>query len=180
MAKRRRFPFMFGWEDEFERMREEMEEMMDRMMEGFEGIKEEDLEKLSEKPYVYGWSIKIGPEGKPIIREFGNRPKAVPKGAKVSEEREPLVDVIEEKDRIKIVAELPGVSKEDIDLKTTEEKLEIRVDTPERKYHKVIDLPCKARPLSAKASYKNGVLEVTLERVEPKKEEKGGFRVKIE
>jgi len=181
MAKKRRFPFLFGWDDEFERMREEMEEMMERMMENLEDIKDEDIEKLSEKPYVYGWSIKIGPDGKPIIREFGNKPKTTVKGPKVSEEREPLVDVIEEKEVVKIIAELPGVSKEDINLKTTEEKLEISVETPERKYHKVISLPCRVKPLSAKASYKNGVLEVIIERSEPKKEEKeSGHKIKIE
>lgn len=180
MVKKRRFPFMFGWGDEFERMREEMEEMMERMMEGFEEIKEEDLEKLSEKPYVYGWSIKLGPEGKPIVREFGNRPRAVPKGAGVSDEREPLVDVIEEKDRVKVIAELPGVSKEDINLKCSEEQIEIKVDTLERKYHKAIKMPCRVKSLSAKANYKNGVLEITLDRAEPKKEEKGGFKVKID
>ena len=179
MAKKRRFS-LFGWDDEFERMREEMEEMIERMMEGFEDFEEEDLEKLSEKPYVYGFSVKIGPDGKPVIREFGNKPKIAEKGVKVSEEREPLVDIIEGKKDVKIVAELPGVSKEDIKLNCGEENLEIRVDTPERKYYKSVKLPCKVRPTTAKASYKNGVLEVVIERVKPKEEKEGGHPIKIE
>lgn len=183
MVKRRRLPFMFGWDDdEFDRMREEMEDMMERMMEGFEEINPKDLEKRARegKSFVRGYSITVGPDGKPTIREFGDKPQVVDKGGKISDEREPLVDVIEEKDKVKIIAELPGVSRDDINLKSKDGRLEIKVDAAGRKYHKVIELPCEVKSLSAKASYKNGVLEVTLDRIEPKKEEKGGFKVKID
>jgi HSP20 family protein len=183
MAKRRRFPFMFGWDDnEFDRMRDEMEDMVERMMEGFEEMNPKELEKRSRegKSFVRGYSITIGPDGKPAIREFGDKPQMVDKGMKISDEREPLVDVIEEKDNVKIIVELPGVSRDNINLKSTDGKLEIKVDAAGRRYHKVIELPCEVKPLSAKANYKNGVLEVTLDRKEPKKEEKGGFKVKID
>ncbi len=171
MKKKRRF--FFEIDDEFERIRREMEEMMNRMFEGFEELEEEDFEKLTERPYVWGYSIKIGPDGKPEIKQFGNRPTFKEEKIKLSEEREPLVDVIEEKKTIKVVAELPGVNKEDIDLRSTENELEIKVDTPDRKYHKVVKLPCEVKSETAKASYKNGVLEVVIERKEEKKEEKG-------
>jgi HSP20 family protein len=178
MAKRRRTPFGFGlFDEEVERM---FEQMMRDMRQGFGGLNFEELEKKARegKSFVRGYSITVGPEGKPIIREFGDRPKVTGKGI---EEREPLVDIIEEKNHIKIVVELPGVSKDKIDLNAKEDSLEINVDTPDRKYYKSIKLPTKIKTMAVKASYKNGVLEVILERREPKREEKGaGHKVKIE
>jgi len=117
-------------------------------------------------PFVYGYSIKIGPDGKPVVREFGNvRPSRF--GPRIKEEREPLVDVFSTNGEIKVVVELPGVEKDDIKLHGTEDRLTISVDTPQRKYYKELKLPAKVRVKEAKTSYKNGVLEVTL----PKKDE---------
>ena len=159
-GRRRRFGFFSDIEEEFERMREEME----RMLTEFE--KEPGAKVKRYGPYVYGFSMRMGPEGKPVFEEFGNvKPpsKEAPSG-----EREPLVDVIEEKESVVVIAELPGVEKEDIKLNATEEMLSIKVDTPQRKYSKRIQLPAKIKPETAKASYKNGVLEVRLERKVPK------------
>jgi len=173
--KKKRRPFGFGfWDDEFERMREEMNRMMENLFGRFEDLDLEKFEKMK-SPYVYGMSIRIGPEGKPVIRRFGNWPG---KEKEISE-REPLVDVIEEKKNIKVIAELPGVSKNDIKLKGTADSLEIKVDTPDRKYYKVVKMPVKIKPLTAKASYKNGVLEITVEREKEKKEKKE-HNIKIE
>ncbi|MEM2174910.1 MAG: archaeal heat shock protein Hsp20 [Candidatus Micrarchaeia archaeon] len=176
---KRKKSFFFDIDDEFERMRREINEMMRRMFEGLEEFEEEDFEKLT-KPYVWGYSIKIGPDGKPEIKQFGNIPKISEEKVKLSEEREPFVDVIEEKKNLKIIAELPGVEKEDIDLTTTENGIEIKVDTPERKYYKKLKLPCEIKPETAKANYKNGVLEIVVERKEEKKEERKGFKVKVD
>jgi len=73
---------------------------------------------------------------------------------------------------------LPGVEKNDIKLKGTEKTLTISVDTPRRKYYKEVELPAKVEPKNAKSTYKNGVLEVT---VEKRKEEKPvGEPIRIE
>jgi len=127
-------------------------------------------------PFVYGYSITIGPDGKPVIREFGNV-KPERRGLEVKEVREPLVDVIEEEDKIRVVAEIPGVEKSDINLYATENTLTIKVDTPKRKYYKEISLPAKVDPKSSKSTYKNGVLEVDLKKVG---EEPKGTPIKIE
>ncbi|MEM1776413.1 MAG: archaeal heat shock protein Hsp20, partial [Nitrososphaerota archaeon] len=112
--------------------------------------------------------------------EFGNiRPRGRPEIVELTETREPLVDVFEEDDTVKVVAEVPGVEKEDINLNATEDMLIISVKTPQRKYYKEVELPAKVDPNSAKASYKNGVLEVTLKKKEGVKEEKG-VKIKVE
>ncbi len=132
-------------------------------------------------PFVYGYSITIGPDGRPQIREFGNVKPGMRFGKPeidIKEEREPLVDIMSTDGEVKVVAELPGVDKNDIKLHGTESTLTISVDTPERKYYKEVELPAKVNPEKARSTYKNGVLEVTLEK---KKEEKPkGSPIKIE
>jgi HSP20 family protein len=123
-------------------------------------------------PFVFGYSMKIGPDGKPEIQEFGNLKKSL-KGPEVKEEREPLVDVIETENEIRVVAELPGVEKTDIKLHGTEDSLEISVDTEHYKYYKEVQLPAKVRVKEAKSTYKNGVLEVVLPKSEAPKKPKG-------
>ena len=115
--------------------------------------------------------MKIGPDGKPEIQEFGNIKKSL-KGPQVKEEREPLVDIVETNSDVRVVVELPGVEKSDIKLHGTEDSLTISVDTPNYKYYKDVELPVKVRVREAKSTYKNGVLEVVLPRAEaPKKPE---------
>jgi HSP20 family protein len=131
-------------------------------------------------PFVYGYSITIGPDGKPKIREFGNvRPKLAPKPeVKISQQREPLVDVIEEENAIKVIAELPGINKEDINLECVDKMLRISAQSAERKYYKEVELPTEVEAESAKASYKNGILEVIIKKKEGVKEK--GKSIKIE
>ena len=159
--KRRRRKRPYPWFDvfeEFDRVKEMMEKMMRRAFET------PPRGARSLRPYVYGFSISVGPDGKPAIREFGNV-QASRLGPKIRKEREPLVDVMEEERDVVIVAELPGVEKDDINLRTTEEHLTISVDTSQRKYHKELALPARVDPGSARASYKNGVLEVRLRKL---------------
>ena len=169
----RRMPF-FSWTfDDLDRMMEDMlREMSSKMPEKL--VRERKLPDGSTVretgPIIYGYSMKIGPDGRPEIREFGNvRPKrgapifgAPERNLEVMERREPLTDVIDERDVIRVVAEVPGVDKSDIKLRGTERTLTFSVETEQRKYHKEVELPEEVDPASAKASYRNGVLEVTL------------------
>ncbi|MEN4007038.1 MAG: Hsp20/alpha crystallin family protein [Methanobacterium sp.] len=79
-------------------------------------------------------------------------------------EMEPLTDVFKERDKLKIIAELPGVEENDINLDLEENKLTISADRPDRKYYKEISLPVPVQADSLKSKYKNGILEVKLRR----------------
>ena len=168
--RRRRNPFDFISDEEFERIFDEMQKMFDSM-----NFREmiEDLLKGSfgpNKKFIHGFSINIGPDGRPKIQEFGNRTLKKPNGGPaISEEREPLTDIIEGDDEVAVTVELPGVEKEDIDLNVKKNSLEITVDTANRKYHKLLELPCEVKPKTTKATYKNGVLDVVIKRKENKK-----------
>jgi len=152
-----------------------IDEMMERMMrdveELFREVREGEIKK--KKPVVRGFSITIGPDGEPIIREFGT--KSVTPEAGI-EERRPLVDIIETDDEIQVIAEIPGVRKEDIELNATERALEIKSEGEKRRYYEKVDLPAEIDPDSVKATYNNGILEVTMK----KKSRKEGRRIKVE
>jgi HSP20 family protein len=177
--RRAKDPF-FGDIDEMFR---EMERMMDEELKNFtekvpkEYVKERKLPDGSTVrelgPFVYGYSMKIGPDGKPEIQEFGNIKKGLKGAPQVKEEREPLVDIVDAEGEIHVVVELPGVEKSDIKLHGTEDSLTISVDTPQYKYYKDVELPEKVRIKEARSSYKNGVLEVVLPKAEAENKPKG-------
>ncbi|UCG37574.1 MAG: Hsp20/alpha crystallin family protein [Candidatus Bathyarchaeota archaeon] len=169
-------PFSKGWFfEDIDNMLRDIEEMMTKEIQELTSriprdyVRERQLpdgSKIRELgPFVYGYSMRIGPDGKPIIREFGNvQPSR--RGPLIKEEREPLVDVMSANGEIKIIAELPGVDKKDIKLHVLDDVLTISVETQDRKYYKEAKLPSEVAPGQAKTSYKNGVLEVTLQKSE--------------
>jgi HSP20 family protein len=95
------------------------------------------------------------------------------------------VDVIDEDDKIRIIADLPGFRKEDIELTIENGYLVIKAERKEekeekgkgylrqeRKYggvYRRISLPAEVKVDEIKASYNNGILEVTLPKAETAK-----------
>ena len=156
--RKERYPW-FDVFHEFDRINKMMDEMMRKAFSSFRTPLEAARKSKRFRPHIYGFSITIGPDGRPKIREFGNVQKSR-YGPRIREQREPLVDVLDEKEEVVVVAELPGVEKEDINLHPSERGLTISVDTPQRKYHKELPLPEEVKPKPVKTSYKNGVLEV--------------------
>jgi HSP20 family protein len=177
----RRSPF--GWMD---RWFSDFDEMFERMFQDMAKDMPKDLTKEKRLPdgstirqfgpFVYGYSMSMGPDGKPIIQEFGNvKPSRRPgmfgfeqPALEPTDSREPLADVINEAEQVRVVAELPGVEKSDIKTTITEDTLTIKVDTAARKYYKELHLPSGVDPDSSKASYNNGVLEIVLKKLKPR------------
>jgi len=113
---------------------------------------------------VFGFSIKTAQGGKPIVESFGNI-KKTPQGPKVEDVREPLTDMFDEKERIVIYAEMPGVKAEDITLDLKGDILDISAQSGDRSYHKELLLSAAVQPKTLSSSFKNGVLEVNLKKV---------------
>jgi len=84
--------------------------------------------------------------------------------------------VIETDEEVQVIAEMPGVNKEDIELNATERELEIKAESENRRYYERVELPCEVIPDSAKARYNNGVLEVIFKKKYP---EKKGKKIKV-
>lgn len=193
--------FFMDFERDFADMHKRMDDVFKQAMDG----KPEKPGKGG--PFVYGFSMRQGPDGVPHIQEFGNVSSEMmrrfrPAGALPSEGacapgepcttgeipkdlrpigeliREPLTDIIEHDKYLSITMELPGVEKKEIDLNSHGHELEVSIDNPVRKYYKKLSLPTEVEPKSITANFKNGVLEVQLKRVEPKK--KTGKKIKID
>lgn len=104
----------------------------------------------------------------------------------------PQVDVIDQDNTILVRASLPGVKKDDLEVSTTDHSLTIRGSTREEQkeekgeyyrreirsgnYLRTITLPALVDEKAIKASFKDGLLEVTL----PKLEREKRHSVKIE
>lgn len=115
---------------------------------------------------VYGFTVRVGLGGKPVVEQFGNI-RETPSGAVVTETREPLVDVLDEGDHILVIAEMPGIEEGDVHVKVEGDILEIAASRGARQYHKEVLLPAAASPENVATSYRNGILEVRLAKAPP-------------
>jgi HSP20 family protein len=155
--------------------------MMKNLPKDLQGLSPEDFRKEFMKytkkkgfkdPIIYGFKINMGPEGKPVIDSFGNLKKEPLSGkTEVKKTREPLIEVYEEEDQIIVIAEMPGVIKEDIELKATNRSLTIstKVGVVGRNYFKEITLPANVNSDVARARLTNGILEIKLRKLDEKK-----------
>jgi len=99
--------------------------------------------------------------------------------------RQPFIDIIEGDKDLIATAEIPGLEKEDISINLTSDTLEISAETKKEekkedegyiyqerhsgRYYRAVSLPSTIDPDNAKASYKNGVLEIKMPKSEIKK-----------
>ena len=190
---------------------EEKEEEMGRMFGQFQDIQTNAPKELVREyqtpdgakvrevgPIVYGYSMTIGPDGKPKVREFGNvnslgqaMGRAGIEGGSINKnndkngdnsqitvEREPLVDVNVSDKEVKVVMEMPGVKKEEIKINAYDGEVEVIANDPQRKYHKAIELPQYADIETVKSTYNNGILEITFNKREETKPK--GREIKVE
>lgn len=146
---------------------ERLFDMANRLKEvGGEVVKEGeiDLSKIKKgMKAMYGISLKGTVGGKPIIETFGNV-RHTPKGAVVTEEREPIVDIFDEKEEVVIIAEMPGIKKEDIRLELKENTLDISAKGRDRTYKKKIAIPKGTKGEISEYSYESGLLKVKIKK----------------
>lgn len=166
------FEDMFGdFGFDFKKMNDHMKKIWDKMI--------HDPDFATQQPYVYGFTYKVGPEGKPYFQEFGNLPKSSrePRPYMDRDFREPITDITEDEDKVFVTFELPGITKENIDLKVSGNNITINVKEGTRKYYKSIDFDYEVKPESAKAKFVNGMLDVSLDKV---KRESSGKTINID
>ncbi len=134
----------------------------------------EEMDRLFESFFPRNWM-------QPLRREW-------PEWAELNapfEGRTPKVDVLEKDDAVVVKAELPGVNKDDMDISVTEDHVSINATTKQEKeeekgdYHRreisqgsfsrTVALPAAVQSDQAKASFKDGVLELTIPKAAPAK-----------
>ena len=112
---------------------------------------------------VFGFSVKTAVGGKTVVEPFGNIKKS-PKGPIVEEEREPIIDIFDEKEELIVIAEMPGIREEDIKLDLKGDILDILAHSGDKKFHKEVLLPAKGKIENLTSIYKNGILEVRIKK----------------
>ena len=119
-------------------------------------------------PYYYGYTMTVGPDGKPIVKEYGN---TKPELISASNTREPIVDtIVDEKEKlVKLIAEMPGVDKSDLKVVVQNKSVNLSAEHGEKKYQVNVPIQNKVDENSAKASYKNGILELVFKLAEDEK-----------
>ena len=139
------------------------------VLEGFNG-------DSNSGPVFYGCTMTIGPDGKPSVQEYGN---VKPDRSPVSDAREAIVDtIVDEKEKVvKLIAEMPGVEKSDVKILVDKNVVNVTAERGEKKYHYKVPLQHKVDENSAKATYKNGILQLVYKLVT---EKQTGKRVEVE
>ncbi len=163
------------WDDIFDDLYNEfgfdMKKVNSEIAKFWESIMKGENEDKILGPYVYGFSYKVGPDGKPVFQEFGNVPKGRSRlGSSTMEGnyREPLTDINEDNNNIYVTYELPGIDKNNIKLTVNENNIELKVDKEPRKYYKNIELNVPVDPDSTVAKFTNGILDITLKKINNK------------
>ena len=152
------FKDLDGFEEIFNEFEHEMNNDLVNMINRIESEGQHKSES-----FIYGYSINIDENGKAEINEFGNI-KSSPEGEEnleVSESREALVDIIEGKNAVTVVIELPGVEKSDIKVEIKESIIFVTTINS-KNYYKEIPLTGKIIANSARARYNNGILEIII------------------
>ena len=143
-----------NFDDIFEEMFEQMNEMMKNM--GAQGG-------------FGGFRMTRGPGEEPNFESFGD---ANPFGEGGFEDTGTHVDVLDEGDEVRVVADLPGVDKDEIHVAVSGDKLKIRASGDERGYDERVSLPAEVDDETGEATYNNGVLEILFKKIDDTENDK--------
>ena len=129
----------------------------------------------------FGYSVKFGGEsfgGNRSTESFSSEDHATPKSAvrqagqpeaarsrPVQSVREPIVDTFEEADHFLIIAEMPGVSKDNIELRFSESTMLLIGLSTLTRYEKSISIPETAKREDVTVITNNGIVEIRLQLV---------------
>ncbi|NIR31107.1 MAG: Hsp20/alpha crystallin family protein [Gammaproteobacteria bacterium] len=134
----------------------------------------EDMDRLFESFFPRGWLRPFRVE-RPLLSELWGRMEGV----------HPRVDVIDRDDEVMVRAEIPGVDKRHLDVSLTDNTVTIKrtVSREEKEekgqyfrreisrgmFSRTIGLPADVEGGKAKAKFKDGVLELTIPKVQKSK-----------
>jgi HSP20 family protein len=192
-AQRSRYSKGFNYFDEifrgFDEMRSDMEREFEESFKDLESRIPRDLirgdliprgGKITEAESIaYRYSIVIGQHGKSRVKQFGNVKTRLGRGhyaqaPTLSAERELMSDVNITDKEVKIVIELPGVSKKNIKISAYDGAVEVTTADTNRKYREVINIPPEIDLETASSSFNNGILEIRFKKKEQKKNQRKG------
>lgn len=150
---------------------EELEEMIENALEDVEKsmrvlLRSDDVKEL-DKPRFYGFSIQIDDNGMPKLTKFGDSL------LQSKDIRAPFYEqnIDKERKELVVIFELPGIERDEIQLKSSTNKLVLDAKNEDRAYNAEVFLESEVDPSSASSTFKNGILTVKFKL----KEFKDGF-----
>ncbi len=125
----------------------------------------------------------LGDVRREFERSWGPWPGLLPRASALPAVRVPALDVRDGGEALVVTAEMPGISKEDLQVRAMPDRLEVRAEVRRAReekdenylhrergseaFERVIPLPAEVVPEKAVASLKDGVLEIRLPKQEP-------------
>ena len=79
-------------------------------------------------------------------------------------EKQPLIDVFDEKNHFVILAQLPGIDEKDVKIKADENTVTITAENATKKYLETIKLPTCITRGTVKFTYRNNILQAKLKK----------------
>ncbi len=122
--------------------------------------KDDEIKKRLEEGYSPEPKVQYGVRVRTLAPEGGAAKKETKSG---SEPTEPVTDLFDEGDYIRVVAELPGMTEDKIRVTLQGTTLAIAAREKDRNFYKEVSFPCEVE--LGKKRYMNGILEITLEKV---------------
>lgn len=133
----------------------------------------EDVERMFSEFFSHGWPRPLHWE-RPLFPDLA-----------AVELRMPRLDVVDRDEEVVVKAEVPGVEKEDIEISLTGNLITVKGETKREKkeekgdyyrceisrgaFSRTVSLPAEVDDSKAKASLTDGVLEITLPKIETAK-----------
>ncbi|MCD6478745.1 MAG: Hsp20/alpha crystallin family protein [Candidatus Diapherotrites archaeon] len=121
-------------------------------------------EIIRSRPFTLGFAMRFGADERTRVRMYARSRKK--RRHKHRRAIEALVDVVHYEDSVLVTAFIPGCAEKDIDIRVTSHGVVIRGASPNVRFYKEIPIRARIVPESAKKSFKNGVLEVTIKKAD--------------
>jgi len=146
------------------------------IVKALENASPEFRRKIAETDAEIQHKLETGWSGKPVVsysissrplssqRMTGRSRRGVAESEAFTEKtlkKEPIFDIFDEKDCIAVIAELPGVEEQDLEVALSSRTLAISAG----KYSKTITLPAAGKSI-IKKTFKHGILRIKIEREE--------------
>ena len=80
-------------------------------------------------------------------------------------ERQPIIDVFDEEDYLLVLAQLPGMDKQDVKVKADENTVTITAENAVKEYLETIKLPSHVMKGMVKFTYRNNILQAKLKKI---------------
>lgn len=142
--------------------------MIDRCQSCRYFVRFEQIHVLKPRRGFYGASTLKGSQ-QLVRRQLGSRifhsRPPLPNMPGLKNGREPLLDLFEEGDNLVVLADIPSVDEDEVNIKVEENILKMSAGTTKRIFVQKVKLPTPIKKDTIKYSYNNGILQIMLEKL---------------